>query len=65
MVFFKAKYLIGQRRKSLKRPWKIIIEGPSELLDAHTRIIEEVFLEKLDCAEETTKKLINGEIPLC
>lgn len=57
-------YLIGQRRKSLKRPWKMIIEGPQDLIDKHIEIIEEVFLQKLDDAEQTTQKLINNKIPL-
>lgn len=58
-------YLIGQRRKSLKRPWKMIIEGPQDLIDKHEKVIEEVFLAKLDNADKTTQKLINNEIPLC
>ncbi|MFA5797465.1 MAG: methionine adenosyltransferase [Candidatus Woesearchaeota archaeon] len=58
-------YLVGQRGRSLEKPWSVVLEAPTEYLNANLKKIEENIEYTLSNLGKITEKFLKREIPLC
>lgn len=58
-------YLVGQRGRSLERPWKVVLEGREEFIRAKRKVIVDAARATLSNLYEITIKFIKREIRLC